>query len=144
MTDLTRMVIRALLLPSFMVAAAILVKGYSSTGDGFSAGVVAALAILLQYVGFSHEEVARWLPVHRAFELAFGGLLLAFLVVFTPVLFGGAPVTHFPPPGARVVHLGTLELHTALLFDLGVFALVVGFSVHLVDRTMSESRREQP
>jgi multisubunit Na+/H+ antiporter MnhB subunit len=38
-------------------------------------------------------------------------------------------LTHFPRPGEEVMYLGTLELHTAILFDLGVFCLVFGFIV---------------
>jgi hypothetical protein len=38
----TRAVARLLYLPTLLVAAAILVKGFVETGDGFSAGVVGA------------------------------------------------------------------------------------------------------
>ena len=44
----TRVVARMLLAPILVVALAILVKGFVDVGDGFSAGVVAALGILLQ------------------------------------------------------------------------------------------------
>ncbi|HEX2410950.1 MAG TPA: proton-conducting transporter membrane subunit, partial [Solirubrobacteraceae bacterium] len=45
-------------------------------------------------------------------------------VAFVPALFGDAPLQHVPPPGADVVTIGSLELITAVLFDVGVFALV--------------------
>jgi hypothetical protein len=38
-------------------------------------------------------------------------------------------LTQWPPPDAPVVHLGTLELISAFVFDVGVFLLVLGFSV---------------
>jgi hypothetical protein len=57
------------------------------------------------------------------------GLALALAVALVPVLRGLPILTHWPPPGAPVVHFGTIETITAVLFDIGVFLLVVGFSV---------------
>jgi multisubunit Na+/H+ antiporter MnhB subunit len=126
---LVQTVSRLLLAPSLALAVAILVKGYAQVGDGFAAGVVAALAILLQLLAFGREAVERALPVEHAFRLALGGLGLALAVGFAPVLWGEAIVTHYPRPGADVVHLGTVELLTAVLFDCGIFLLVVGVAV---------------
>ena len=128
-TVLTRAVARLLLAPVLMVAVAILVKGYADVGDGFAAGVVAALGVLLQYLAFGRAAVERALPVRRAARLAVGGLLLALAVAFVPALGGGAPLQHAPAPGAHVVKLGSLELIGAVAFDLGVFALVLGMAV---------------
>jgi multicomponent Na+:H+ antiporter subunit B len=128
-TVLTRAVARLLLAPVLMVAAAILIKGYADVGDGFAAGVVAALGVLLQYLAFGRAAVERALPVRRAAQLAVGGLLLALAVAFLPALRGGAPLQHAPPPGPEVVKLGSLELIGAVAFDVGVFALVLGMAV---------------
>src|SRR3712207_9188903 len=73
----TRAVARVLYLPTLLVAAAILVKGFVETGDGFSAGVVGALGVLLRYLAFGHEEARRLLPVRYATVVAFAGLLVA-------------------------------------------------------------------
>jgi hypothetical protein len=43
-------------------------------------------------------------------------------------------LTHVPTPNEAVISLGTLELHTAVLFDIGVFCLVFGFVVGVLDR----------
>lgn len=132
-TMLVRGIARLLLLPSFVIAAAVLVKGYTAVGDGFSAGAIAATGMLLQYLAFGFGGTEQLLPVGRvAVRLAVGGLLIALLVVFVPVFFGESPVTHFPRAGEDVLHLGTLELHTAVLFDVGVFLLVFGFVVHAI------------
>ena len=132
-TVLTRMVARLLLAPVLIVAAAILIKGYVDVGDGFAAGVIAALGILLQYLAFGRAAVQQALPVRHAAKLAVAGLLLALAVAFVPVLAGGAPLQHAPAPGAAVVHLGSLELLTAVAFDVGVFALVLGMAVATID-----------
>ncbi|HEX2183854.1 MAG TPA: hydrogen gas-evolving membrane-bound hydrogenase subunit E [Rubrobacteraceae bacterium] len=125
----TQEVARLLYLPTLVVAAAILVKGFVQTGDGFSAGVVGALGVLLRYLAFGHEEAKRLPPVRHATAIAFSGLLVALGVAAFPLFAGEAVLTHSPPPGTEPVHLGTLELMTAVLFDFGVFLLVFGFAV---------------
>jgi multisubunit Na+/H+ antiporter MnhB subunit len=130
---LTQMVARALLAPSLVVAAAILVKGYVDVGDGFAAGIVAALGILLQYIAFGRERVAAALPVERAPAVALAGLGLAVLILVVPFAAGGAVLEHWPPPGQEPVHVGSLELITAVAFDIGVFLLVLGASVAIID-----------
>jgi multisubunit Na+/H+ antiporter MnhB subunit len=132
-TELTRAVARLLLMPSWMIAAAVLVKGYADTGDGFSAGVIAALGILIQFLAFGPEAAGELLPVRYARELALAGLLVSLAVAFLPVLWGDAVMTHYPRPGEHVTHLGSLELLTAVGFDVGVFLLVFGFMVGVVE-----------
>lgn len=140
---LTRTAARLLLAPSFLVAFAILVKGYSDVGDGFNAGVIAALGVLTQYLAFGSSEAERLLPVRLAPVGAFGGLLLALAVVFAPLAWGEAPLTHLPAPGADVVHLGTLELLTAVAFDVGVFLLVFGAVVGIIRTIALAGERER-
>lgn len=130
---MVRMVARSLLAPSFAVAAAILVKGYADAGDGFSAGAVAALGVMLQMLAFGRERVARDLPLHLAPRVAMVGLTIALGVLIVPVLTGGAPLEHWPPPGEKPIYIGTLELITAVVFDIGVFLLVLGACVAIID-----------
>jgi multisubunit Na+/H+ antiporter MnhB subunit len=132
-SDVIEIVAPRLLGPAVMVAAAIIVKGYTDVGDGFSAGVIVALAISLRYVAFGTEGAERSLPILRhAPVVAAAGLLFALAVGFFPVALGDPPFTHEPRPGEHVVKLGTLELISAVAFDLGVFALVCGTLVTLV------------
>lgn len=130
---LTQMVSRALLAPILVVAAAVLVKGYADVGDGFAAGIVAALGILLQYLAFGHEEVRRSLPIAHAPALAVAGLAVAMAVFLVPILLGEAPLEHWPAPGEEPIHVGSLELITAVAFDVGVFGLVLGSAVTIID-----------
>jgi multicomponent Na+:H+ antiporter subunit B len=132
-SSLTRMVSRSLLAPTLIVAAAILVKGYADVGDGFAAGIVATLGVLLQYLAFGRNEVTAALPVHRATTVALAGLLLSFAVFAIPFLLGNAPMEHWPPPGEEVIHIGTAEVITAVAFDIGVFLLVFGASTSIID-----------
>ncbi len=134
-----------LLGPALMVALALIVKGYTDVGDGFSAGVIVALAIALRYIALGRERAERSLPVlRRAPELATIGLLVALAVGFFPVISGDPPFTHLPPPGESVVKIGTLELITAVAFDLGLFLLVTGVLVTLVHQLADLAEDEEP
>jgi multisubunit Na+/H+ antiporter MnhB subunit len=133
-----------LLGPAVVVALALILKGYHDTGDGFSAGVIVALAIALRYVVLGVDEAERGLPVLRHAPLAAAcGLLVALAVGFVPVAAGEPPFTHLPRPGERVVHFGTVELLTAVAFDVGVFLLVAGALttvLHQLARLVEASR----
>ncbi len=119
--------------PALMVAAAIIVKGYTDVGDGFSAGVIVALAISLRYITLGTERAEQTMPLlRRAPVIAAGGLLSVLAVGFYPLLLGDPPVTHSPGPGEAVVKIGTLELITPVIFDVGLFLLVAGVLVTLV------------
>jgi len=139
---LTRMVARALLAPTLVVAAAMLVKGYADVGDGFAAGIVAALGVLLQYLAFGRDEVVAALPVLRAPATALGGLALAVAVLAVPFALGGAPFEHWPPAGEEPVHVGSLELITPVVFDVGVFLLVLGAAVTIIDALAAPEEQE--
>lgn len=134
-----------LLGPALMVATAIIVKGYTDVGDGFSAGVIVATAFALRYVVLGPERTERSLPILRhAPVLAVAGLLVALGVGFLGLLRGDPPFTHLPPPGEDVVKLGTLELITAVAFDLGLFVLVTAslvVLVHHLSRLVAEAGR---
>ncbi|HEY7519212.1 MAG TPA: MnhB domain-containing protein [Methylomirabilota bacterium] len=133
MTIAVRAIARLLLGPSLVVAVAIMVKGYSDVGDGFSAGVIVALAVSLQYVAYGRRRAEAALPLLRlAPFVAVSGLLLALAVGFFPVLRGKPIFTHWPAPGVEPTKIGTLEVLTAVAFDIGVFLLVVGVLVVLV------------
>jgi multicomponent Na+:H+ antiporter subunit A len=128
----TRGIARLLYLPTLLVGAALLVKGFVETGDGFSAGVVTALGVLLRYLAFGQEETGRLPPVRYATAIALSGLLVALGVAAASLFLGDAVLTQYPAPGTKPVHLGTLELMTAVLFDFGVFLLVFGSVVGVV------------
>ena len=126
---LPRAVARFLLLPIVTIAVALFVKGLSGAGDGFAAGAVAALGVVLQYVVFGHRDAERLLPVRRAPLAAAVGLVLGLGIAFAPLLFGKPALTHLPPAGEKVAKLGTLELRRSVACDAAVFLTVFGMVV---------------
>jgi multicomponent Na+:H+ antiporter subunit B len=132
-SPLLRGVARLLFAPSLLVAAAMIVKGYTDVGDGFAAGVIVALAVAVQYVAVGPRESEAALPVLRfAPYVGAAGLLLGLAVGFFPLLLGEPIFTHQPPAGVTPAKIGTLELITAVLFDLAVFMVVLGVLVQLM------------
>ena len=133
MTPIISVVAPRLLGPAMMLAAALIVKGYTDVGEGFSAGVIVALAIGLRYVALGRARADRSLRIARRADIVVvAGLLIALTFGFIGVAFGEPPFTHLPPPGEPVVTIGTLELTTAVGFDLGLFLLVAGSLVMLI------------
>ena len=104
MNPIIEVIATRLLGPAVMVAAAIIVKGYTDVGDGFSAGVIVALAIALRYITLGPDVAERSLPVLRkAPVVAAGGLLIALGFGFGGVVVGDPPFTHYPGPGEDVI-----------------------------------------
>lgn len=123
---------RILLVPGWVIAIGMMLKGYVDIGDGFSGGVIAALVVLLQGLAFGADELDR-IPASRyAPVVSFAGLALVLVVAFTPLLFGEAMFTHWPRINEKAYHFGALEFITPVLFDIGVFMIVYGFSVGTV------------
>ena len=140
---MTGFVARLLLAPVLVVAAALLVKGYSEGGGGFAAGVTASLGVLLQHFALGREEVESRLPwTAHARPVALAGLALAAAVALGPAAAGKPPVWHLPRPGAPATSLGPLELHTAFLFEVGVALATFGFVVAVVHRIAATAWQE--
>ncbi|MGP0593730.1 hydrogen gas-evolving membrane-bound hydrogenase subunit E [Nitrospira sp. T9] len=134
---------RGLLLPITVVGIALLVKGYHETGGGFAGGMVVALGILLQYIVLGHQRIKQAVPQvgSWAYGLAAAGLGLMLAVSFAPLVTGHAPLSHVPGPGTVPFTLGSLEGHTSLLFELGIFLLVIGFTVLMLQHVMEWRER---
>jgi multicomponent K+:H+ antiporter subunit A len=114
-----------LLLPmAMMVGVFIYLRGHNLPGGGFVAGLVFAIAYLMQYMAsgytWSHN---RQRYDHHA--LIGWGVFIAALAGIGPWAFG----LPFLTSGYEYVHLWPLEefeLATAAIFDLGVFLCVLG------------------
>lgn len=138
MSVVFRVIAPRLLGPALVVAAALIVKGHTDVGDGFSAGVIVGLAICLRYVTLGRVCSERGLPILRhAPAGAAGGLLLSLAVGFGPVLAGDPPFTHVPAAGEKAMQIGTLELISAVAFDVGVFLVVTSVLVVVIHHLSS-------
>jgi multicomponent Na+:H+ antiporter subunit B len=120
-----------LILPlALLLSIFLLVRGHNAPGGGFIGGLVAATAFALYAMG-SGVAAARRLLRTDPHPLVGTGLLLA-LGSGVPALVAGRPFmaglwTSLPLPG-----LGTVAVGTPLLFDLGVYLLVVGAALMIL------------
>lgn len=118
-----------LLFPALLVIAVIvLYRGHNLPGGGFIGGLLAASAFILLGFGTSMEVAQRALRVQPVALMALG-LAVALVAGLLGPLLGDAFLTGvwmpvFELPGLAAVHLGT-----PLLFDLGVFMTVSGFTL---------------
>ncbi|TWI08205.1 monovalent cation/H+ antiporter subunit A [Aerolutibacter ruishenii] len=118
-------VVSRLLLPvALVVAAHFFLRGHNEPGGGFVAGLVVAIALLMQYLASGTRWVEARVPVRPARWIA-AGLLLAAVTGLGAVLVGYPFLTthtaHFTLPW-----IGEVHLPSATFFDLGVLAVVVG------------------
>ena len=120
---------RALLLPlALVVALYIFMRGHNQPGGGFIAGLITAVALVLQYmaIGQSRAEAllrARWRQPLRALDRHGPGHRRADR---HGRLRAGPAVPDQRPRPSLLPLLGELPLATAALFDLGVYITVVG------------------
>jgi len=120
---------RALAPLLILLALFLLWRGHNEPGGGFIGGLVAASAAALQGIAFGPAAARRmlWLP---PVGVAGVGLLCALLSILPSAIAGIAPMAAL---WAKVDLGGAiLPLGTPLLFDIGVFLVVVGGVVALI------------
>lgn len=113
----------------------LLLRGHNAPGGGFIAGVLTAVAITFQMMAFDTSALRQetpWNPL-RVVSL---GLVLAALTGLSALVFGQPFLTsafgHFVIP-----LVGEVELATAMVFDIGVYLVVVGTSIGVI-QTIAE------
>ncbi|AHF02448.1 cation:proton antiporter [Marichromatium purpuratum 984] len=114
-----------LLLPlALLVSAFIFLRGHNQPGGGFIAGLITAVALIMQYLTNGVEWTHRRLNGNMH-PLIAAGLLVGTLTGMASFVFGYPFLTstfshvHWPL-------VGDFELASAMAFDLGVYLVVVG------------------
>jgi multicomponent K+:H+ antiporter subunit A len=114
-----------LLLPmALLVAVWLFLRGHNEPGGGFIAGLVAGVALILQYIAEGSRETDRRLDWNLT-GLIGAGILIAALTGLGSWLLG-YPFLTSTYGYVTLPVIGTFELASAMLFDLGVFLGVVG------------------
>jgi multicomponent K+:H+ antiporter subunit A len=123
------------------LSAYLFLRGHDLPGGGFAAGITLAIAFLLQYLGTNVREVEdrlRILPV-RWIGL---GLLVAAGTGIGSWLFG-YPFLTSHAQYVDVPLIGKVPAASALIFDAGVFLLVVGATVLILVALAHQSLRSR-
>jgi multicomponent K+:H+ antiporter subunit A len=122
---LMMVVVTRVLMPiAALVGVYIFLRGHNQPGGGFVAGLVIAIALLMQYMasGFAWTQARKRIEYHTMIGL---GVVIAGLTGIgawlngMPFLTSAYTYVHLPP-------IEEFELATAMLFDLGVFLTVLG------------------
>ena len=133
-------VIMRWLFPVIIVLALFLfLRGHDQPGGGFIAGITMSIAFVLQYLGGGTRWVEERLRILPTYWIG-TGLLIALLTGAGAWLFG-APLLTSSFQYLDLPLLGKVPLASALLFDLGVFILVVGATVLILIALAHQSIR---
>lgn len=113
-----------------MIAVFIFLRGHNLPGGGFIAGLIAALAIILQNLANGIVWTADRLSIgmHRVIAtglLFAAGTGIVSMLLGYPFLTSAFTYLYWPV-------VGKFEIASALLFDLGVFLVVVGSTVMIL------------
>ncbi|GKW47381.1 MULTISPECIES: Na(+)/H(+) antiporter subunit B [unclassified Planococcus (in: firmicutes)] len=113
-----------------MFAVHIFFAGHYTPGGGFVGGLLTASAIVLLMLAFDIETVKKIIPVNYVMLTAIG-LLIAVATAGASIFFNVPFFTHaydyFDLP-----LFGKTSLHSAALFDLGVYLVVVGVTMTII------------
>lgn len=126
---------------TLVVSLYIFLRGHNLPGGGFIAGLITALALIIQYMALGQDHAEQLLKAKsgRLYEIWIGtGLVIAGLTGLGAWFWGRPFLTsaHFyvSPP-----ILGEMHLATAALFDVGVYITVVGATMLLIS-VLGDSR----
>ncbi|WP_408092999.1 monovalent cation/H+ antiporter subunit A [Rhodoplanes sp. SY1] len=132
---------RALLPLALTVGVYIFLRGHNLPGGGFIAGLVVAIALIMQYMASGFD----WTASRRRFDghaLIGAGVLVAGLTGLGALAFA-RPFLTSSYGYFHVPLIGEIELATAMLFDTGVFLAVVGTVVLSLARIALVQRRAE-
>jgi multisubunit Na+/H+ antiporter MnhB subunit len=101
-----------------------LVIGHDAPGGGFAGGLLGSAAVLLVYLAFGDRGVRRLLRLQSETILGIGLLIVSGVGVFG-LLAGDALLESLKLAGALPV-VGEVKLTSVLIFDAGVYLIVVG------------------
>lgn len=113
-----------------ILAIYLMIGGHNNPGGGFIAGLITAISLVLMVISLGIDEVKRIIRVDPVLIGIFG-LVLAYglpsLVTFFDRPFFKHGFYHGPIPLIGEIHVGT-----PLVFDLGVYLVVVGITAKII------------
>jgi multicomponent K+:H+ antiporter subunit A len=131
-----------MLLPfALLVSVYMFLRGHNLPGGGFLAGLIAALAVVMRYMGEGLRPMLARGRIDSAILIG-GGVLLAGLTGLASVV-AGAPFLTNATGHVQMPLLGDIPFGSAMVFDLGVFMAVLGTTL-LMLIMLGEARCKSP
>ncbi len=122
-----------------LVSLYMLFAGHNQPGGGFAGGLVASCAFFLRYVAGGERGVRQVIRVDPPVVMGVG-LLVSLVVAFTPLVLGDtileSAIWKLHPPG-----LGEVKVTSVLFFDIGVYIVVLGMALFLLEQFGSADGR---
>lgn len=109
----------------------LLLRGHNLPGGGFIGGLGSALSLIMLSLAFGVERTRNIVRVDPT-RVAIVGLVIAVATALLPTVVGDAVLKQYNWKFEDVPVLGTFSVGTPLLFDLGVFLVVVGVSTKVI------------
>ncbi len=122
-----------------LFAAFLFFRGHDLPGGGFAAGITMSIAFILQYMAGGTRWVEERLRIHPLRWMSIG-LIVATATGLGSWLFG-YPFLTSHAQYADLPIIGKVPLASAILFDLGVFSLVLGATVLILIALAHQSVR---
>ncbi len=132
-------VVRAEFHALVVVSLYLLFVGHNSPGGGFGGGLVAGAALALRFVSLGPESVRRTTRLAPTTILGIG--LLGALATATIPLLTGRNVLEHGSIELSAPLLGQAKVTSALVFDTGVYLVVVGLVALLLEELGQPSDR---
>ncbi|MBL0165680.1 MAG: monovalent cation/H+ antiporter subunit A [Propionivibrio sp.] len=117
------MMMRPLLPLAITVSVFIYLRGHNVPGGGFVAGLITGVALVMQYLANGIAFTQPLMPRHPPRLLALGLFLAAGIGLAS--LFYGRPFLTSAHGHVPLPWIGDVELASAMVFDLGVYVVVV-------------------
>ncbi len=137
--EVPAVLVRLLLPVAALYAFHLFMRGHNEPGGGFVAGLVVAIAFIAQYM----VSGARWIEERMHLQpprwIGFG--LMAALLTGAGALALGYPFLTTHTAHVHWPLVGEVHLPTAAIFDLGVFAVVVGATLLMLTAIAHQSLR---
>jgi len=121
---------------AMLIGATHMIYGHQQPGDGFTAGVIIALAVALWYVVFGYEETRARLPWLRGFRLIGLGVVIVFVVgaiTYATTGFFFAHVNFGKMVGLPLPY--GFDFSSSFLFEVAICLTVLG-SASLIINTL--------
>ncbi|NMY29010.1 monovalent cation/H+ antiporter subunit A [Pseudomonas sp. WS 5021] len=131
--------VRLLLPIALVVSFYLFMRGHNQPGGGFVAGLVMSVAFILQYMVAGTQWVEAQMNLRPMRWMGFG--LLSATLTGLGALFFGYPFLTTSTLHLSLPVLGDIHIASALFFDVGVYAMVVGSTLLMLTALGHQSVR---
>jgi len=134
-----RFVARVMLPVLFIFSLMLMLRGHNEAGGGFIGGLVASSGVILMTLAYGPDEVRQRLKIDFL-RLMFFGLLIVILAGLVGLIIEGEFLAaEWWKPVLQGI--GQLELGSPLLFDMGVYIIVLSVTSSIVMSMADEGER---